>query len=103
MAYFALFYDVVDDFLARRACYREEHLRLAREAHARGELVLGGALADPADTALIVFQCDRPAVAESFARNDPYVASGLVTGWRVRPWAVVVPNQEPPAAIVEPA
>ncbi|MGH9676366.1 MAG: YciI-like protein, partial [Candidatus Acidiferrum sp.] len=47
MAYFALFYEMVDDFLARRAAYRDEHLRLAREARARGELVLAGALADP--------------------------------------------------------
>ncbi len=42
MAYYALFYDAVNGFIARRATYRDEHLRLAREAHARGELVLDG-------------------------------------------------------------
>ena len=49
MKYYALFYYVVDDFVARRAAYREEHLRLAQEAHRRGELLLAGAFADPAD------------------------------------------------------
>jgi len=93
MPYFALFYDAVDDFITRRGTYRDEHLRLAREAHARGELVLAGALADPADGALLVFQGDSPAAAEAFARQDPYVKNGLITGWKVRPWTVVVGNE----------
>jgi uncharacterized protein YciI len=90
MTYFALFYDVVDDFLARRTAYREEHLRIAREAHRRGELVLAGALTDPADRALLVFHVADRSVVEEFARNDPYVTNGLVTRWEVRPWAVVI-------------
>ncbi|HXA05668.1 MAG TPA: YciI-like protein [Bryobacteraceae bacterium] len=100
MPYYALFYDVVDDFIARRGAYRDEHLRLAREAHARGELVLAGALADPADGALLVFQGESPSVAESFARQDPYVKNGLVPKWKVRAWAVVVGN-EPRAPFIE--
>ena|ERR1700720_3032316 len=92
MAYFALFYDAVDDFIARRGVYRDEHLRLARDAHARGELLLAGALADPADGALLIFQGESPAPAEAFARQDPYVKNGLVTKWRVRNWTVVVGN-----------
>jgi uncharacterized protein YciI len=90
MKYFALFYEVVDDFVSRRAAYREEHLRLAREAHRRGELLLGGALTDPADRALLVFRAVDRSVVEAFVRNDPYVTSGLVTRWEVRPWAVVI-------------
>lgn len=90
MTYFALFYEVVDDFVARRTAYREEHLRLAREAHGRGELVLGGALADPADRALLIFRAVDRSVVEEFARNDPYVTNGLVTRWEVRPWSVVI-------------
>jgi uncharacterized protein YciI len=90
MKYFALFYDVVDDFVSRRAEYREDHLRLAREAHRRGELILAGAFTDPADRALLVFRAAGPAAVEEFARSDPYVTSGLVTRWEVRPWAVVI-------------
>lgn len=90
MAYFALIYDVVDDYVERRAAYRSEHLQLAAAATERGELVLGGAFDDPVDGTLIVFQSDDRSVAEEFARNDPYVHNGLVTGWRVRPWNVVI-------------
>jgi uncharacterized protein YciI len=97
MAYFALFYDAVDDFIARRSAYRDEHLRLAREANARGELLLAGALADPANGALLIFQGESPGSAEAFARQDPYVKNGLITKWRVRNWTVVVGN-DPRAA-----
>ncbi len=88
--YFALLYDLVDDYLERRGPLREEHLKLAREMEARGQLVIGGALADPADRAIIVFKGDDPSVAENFAKADPYVRSGLVKKWTVRKWTVVV-------------
>ncbi|HXL21382.1 MAG TPA: YciI-like protein [Candidatus Dormibacteraeota bacterium] len=96
MGYFALFYEVVDDFAHRRGPYRDEHLKLARDAHARGELVLAGALAEPADGALLVFRGQQPDPAENFARHDPYVINGLVQRWYVREWSVVVGNE--PAA-----
>ncbi len=90
MNYFALFYDLIDDYVARRSMFREEHLRLAREAHERDELLLAGALSDPVDRALLVFRAVDRSVVEDFARNDPYVINGLVTRWEVRPWTVVV-------------
>ncbi len=95
MPYFALMYDMVDDFVARRAAYRDEHLRLARESHARGELVLAGALADSPAGALLVFNSSDATAAEEFARNDPYVRNGVARQWKVRPWTVVVGNEEP--------
>ncbi|HET7106702.1 MAG TPA: YciI-like protein [Candidatus Acidoferrum sp.] len=90
MAYFALLYHVVDKFVDRRAPFREAHLDHARHSANRGDLVLGGALADPADTALIVFRGESPDTAKAFAENDPYVRNGLVERWEVRPWNVVV-------------
>ncbi len=90
MNYFALFYDLIDDYVTRRSMFREEHLRLAREAHERDELLLAGALSDPVDRALLVFRTANRSVVEDFARNDPYVINGLVTRWEVRPWTVVV-------------
>ena len=89
MKHYALLYDLVPEYLERRAAFREEHLRLAWAAAERGELVLGGALA-PADTALLVFRGESPEVAESFARKDPYVLNGLVRDHRVREWMTVV-------------
>ena len=97
MNYYALFYELVDDMVTRRVPFREEHLRLAREARERGELLLAGALADPVDRALLVFHVDDKSKAESFARKDPYVVNGLAKRWEVRPWKVVVGN-EPPAS-----
>ncbi len=93
MPYFALFYEVVDDFVARRTPFRQEHLRLGEEAHARGELLLAGALSEPADRALLVFECADRAIPETFARADPYVVNGLVKKWEVRPWNAVIGNK----------
>src|SRR5215471_19250099 len=97
--HYLLFYDVVPDYVERRAPLRAEHLARARDAHARGELVLGGALANPVDGAVLLFRGDSPAAAEAFAAADPYVRHGLVTGWRVRAWSAVVGDGvAPPAA-----
>lgn len=94
MPYFALLYDLVDDYLPRRAAFRQEHLALATAAHARGEIVMAGAFAKPADRALLVFQGRDSSPAESFARNDPYVLNGLVKHWEIRPWNVVIGGRE---------
>jgi uncharacterized protein len=85
-----LFYDYCADYLSRRAAYRSQHLKLAWEAQARGELVLGGAIDDPLDGALLVFKCESPAIVEAFVAEDPYVRHGLVERWRVRTWHTVV-------------
>lgn len=90
MNYYVLEYRVVDDFVNRRVPCRPAHLQLVKEAHARGEMPLAGAVGDPPDGALLVFRAESGQVAEDFARGDPYVTSGLVTSWRVRPWNVVV-------------
>jgi len=71
MGYFALFYSVVDDFVARRSVLRDEHLRLVREARERGDLILAGALAEPVDEALLVFRTEDRVTVEEFARRDP--------------------------------
>ena len=90
MTHFALMYDVVDGFIDKRTPLRPAHLALVRDAHARGELMLAGALGDPPDGALLVFRADSAEVVERFASADPYVTNGLVKRWRVRPWTVVV-------------
>jgi uncharacterized protein YciI len=87
--HYLLFYDVSPDYLERRAEHRAEHLALAWAASARGELILAGALADPVDGAVLLFQGSSPDVAERFVAADPYVKHGLVTRWRVRLWNTV--------------
>ena len=88
--HYLLFYDYVPDYLERRGELRDAHLAHVRASMDRGELFLGGAFANPADGAVIVFRGASPSVAEDFARADPYVRNGLVTDWRVREWTTVV-------------
>jgi uncharacterized protein YciI len=87
--HFLLFYELVPDYVNRRAPLRAEHLRLAWASHARGEMVLGGILTEPVDRAVLLFQGDSPDVARRFAEADPYVLNGLVTRWEVRQWVTV--------------
>lgn len=89
MKHWLLEYDVVDDYTERRMPLRAEHLALAKESVARGELVLGGALSPPTG-ALLVFIGATDAAARAFAEADPYVRNGVVTAWRVRGWTTVV-------------
>ncbi|MGE5428556.1 MAG: YciI-like protein [Methylococcaceae bacterium] len=88
--YYILFYKTVENYVERRKPFRDEHLKLAMEAYNNGAVVMAGALADPADEAVLVFKGDSPAVAEAFAKNDPYVKNGLIKEWKVRPWSVVI-------------
>ncbi len=88
--YHMLLYDVVENFIERRAVFREAHLKVVQDAHERGELIMAGALVDPVDGAALVFETEDRSVAERFAQNDPYVKGGLVNAWKVRKWNVVV-------------
>ena len=88
--HYLLFYDVSPEYLTRRGEFRNEHLSLAWAAHDRGEIILGGAYADPVDGALILFKGESAEVVERFVAADPYVKNGLITRWRARPWTTVV-------------
>ncbi|WP_243288304.1 MULTISPECIES: YciI-like protein [Geothrix] len=88
--HYLLIYEVGPEYVDRRGEFRKEHLALAWAAHERGELVLGGAVADPVDMSILLFQGDSPAAAQRFAAADPYVLHGLVHRWQVRPWITVV-------------
>ncbi|HWG20965.1 MAG TPA: YciI-like protein [Terracidiphilus sp.] len=105
--HYLLFYELSDDYLSRRGEFRNPHLAKAWAASESGDLLLAGALANPADMAILLFQGDSPAVAENFARTDPYVLNGLVKRWYVREWITVVgtasttpirPEATPPAS-----
>ena len=90
MSDFVLEYDFVDDFVARRAPFREAYLQLLNDAKARGMLVMSGPLGDPPDGALLICVAESATAVEDLAKADPYVTAGLITGWRVRPWNIVI-------------
>jgi hypothetical protein len=88
--HYLLFYDVVEGYPERRKPFRAAHLAYANEAVARGELLLGGALADPVDAAVLLFRTPSRETVERFVARDPYVLNGLVKSWRVREWSTVI-------------
>lgn len=92
MVYYILFYEVIDDYIDRRAPFRDQHLLLACASVEKGQLILGGAFDNPVDGAALVFKADNKSVVENFAKNDPYVKNGLITDWKVREWTVVIGN-----------
>jgi len=85
--HYLLIYELAPDYLERRGAFRDEHLKLAWQAEG---IVLGGALADPTDRAVLLFDSDSPDAAKRFANADPYVRNGLVKRWEVRKWTTVV-------------
>lgn len=91
--YYVLFYELVDNYITLRQPLRPEHLQLVQQAHERGEVVMGGALDNPPDKALLIFHVEDPAIIERFVQQDPYVQHGLVKRWEIRPWNVVVGQQ----------
>ena len=88
MPHFLLRYDLAPDYLERRPAFRDAHPALAWQAAGSGALLLGGAVGEPVESALLLFTDDD--AAADFARADPYVREGLVSSWRVLPWNTVV-------------
>jgi hypothetical protein len=88
MPHYILTYELAPDYLDRRGAFRDAHLGLAWEAADKGDLLLGGAVGDPVESALLLFT-DADA-ARAFAEADPYVREGIVRAWRVLPWTTVV-------------
>jgi len=88
--HYLLTYELAHDYLERRGEFRDEHLRRAWESQRTGELVLAGALDEPADSAVLLFDCASPEPVLLFAATDPYVINGLVKSFQVRKWNTVV-------------
>ena len=90
MNYYILTYELTENYLQERGRYRAEHLGLAKEMAETGKLVLGGALDEPADKAILIFYGDNESLAYNFAKNDPYVKNGLIKKWEIRKWNAVI-------------
>lgn len=87
--HYLLMYDYIEDYVPKRAAVRAEHLRLIQEAFDRGEIVIAGAFGDPYRGGVLVFR-ESPQAAHAFAKTDPYVRTGVVSKWEVRPWLTVI-------------
>ena len=72
--HYLLIYELADDYLERRGGFRAAHMALAWQAQERGEVLLGGVLTAPVDSAILLFQGDSPRVAEAFRPGLPFRA-----------------------------
>jgi hypothetical protein len=92
--YYLLLHDVVDQFAERRTPYRDAHLKLARAAAANGELLLGGAFADPVDGAALAISCWGVVAGTGFwDGTGPPAGAGFVLA--------TVPAQADPEAVMK--
>ena len=88
--YHLLTLDYVEDILEKRDPYRADHIAGAKAAEADGKVVLAGALQNPTYAGVFVFKdCDE-AFVDAFVKADAYYKAGLVTGYTIRPWMIVV-------------
>ena len=84
----ALRYTYPENVLEIRGPHRAAHIAAAEQSVLAGNLIAGGAFANPVDGALLLFKNREDAVR--FAEKDPYVLNGVATSWDVREWTVVV-------------
>jgi uncharacterized protein len=90
--YKILQYDYVPDILEKRAPHREAHLGAAKSMQQAGKLVMAGAFGDPVSGGMFIFKNSSEAEIEQYAREDPYQKNGLITGWKIFPFMVVIGN-----------
>jgi len=91
--YYILFYHTIDDYVEKRKPYRGEHIKLLKIELQKKHVILGGALNDPADQAVIIWQVNDKKIIEDFVASDPYVKNGLISKYEIRSWNVVIDNR----------
>ena len=82
---YVLFYEATPDFRAKVPLHFAAHQALWKKYGADKRLLMVGPFTDePAGGAMAIFP--SRAAAEQFAREDPFVTSGLVARWNIREW-----------------
>jgi len=87
--YHLLFYTYPADILERRGPYRGAHLQRIQAEQRAGRVTHAGALGMPPTGGAMVWLNTPVEEIEAFAQTDPYNAAGLITSWRIEPWALV--------------
>jgi uncharacterized protein YciI len=89
---YVLSYRAVPDFLPLARENGQAHRAHYRPFVERGDLLMIGPMAEPADgDAMAVFTTRQ--AAEEFVAGDPFVVNNVVAEWSIRAWAeAVVPD-----------
>jgi len=70
---------------------RPQHRQYLRDLLAKGNLFAAGPFEDGYG-ALIVYEAETLAQAESLLKGDPFNAGGVFVKWELRPWKTVMGN-----------
>ena len=90
--YYLVYYELADNYAEAREPVRALHFKHIESYLDSGEFIMGGAL-ETAEEAVLVFKTSKERV-EEFIQKDPYIRSGVVTGWRIRKWNIAITNGE---------
>lgn len=84
-----IIYNFINGFVEKRQPFRQAHLEYIRSYESRGKVAAGGALSPELCRGLILFRGTLDE-ADEFARNDPYLQSGIVENYMIGEWLLVV-------------
>jgi uncharacterized protein YciI len=84
-----LLYTYVPDMAQRRGPYREAHLANIQAEKDAGRILLAGATGNPVDGGALAWEGVSAEHVEAFVAADPYMAAGLIVGYRIEPWTLV--------------
>lgn len=83
-------YTFVEDYLTKRTPFRKAHFEYLKTFVERGELILGGATANPADKGIIVYDKLSAVEVKEIILSDPYYIHGIVVSYTIQEWTVVL-------------
>ena len=81
---YVLFYESAPDVATKAPLYAAEHTARWHGIRERGELLMIGPFANPAEGAMGIFTTRE--AAEAFVSGDPFVRNGVVVSWRIAEW-----------------
>ena len=87
---YILTYEYVEDYLEKRKPHRKDHFDHVSPYIKSGNLLLGGATANPADKGIIIYKGLTKDQIQDIVKNDPYYKAGIIKHFSIREWTVVV-------------
>lgn len=85
---YLLFYEPVENVLAKAPAHLPAHSARLDDFHARGALLMVGTFANPQEGSMSIFT--TRAAAEEFVEGDPFVLNGVIRNWQIREWDEVL-------------
>lgn len=88
--HYVLTYKYVEGMEQKRMPYREQHLKMLQKWEQEGHLLIGGALQNPIDKGMLLFEVPKEELVHQFVQSDPYYTNKLLLEYNVREINIVV-------------